>query len=68
MSDPPILLDVRAVAALLGVSTAHIRRLTDRGAMPRPVALGRCRRWRRGDVVDWIATGCKRVENPGGRR
>lgn len=61
---PAALLDVGAVADLLGCSARHVYRLADRGAMPRPVRLGSLIRWRRstGDamtgVEDWIAAGC----------
>jgi excisionase family DNA binding protein len=52
------LIDVRAVAALLGCSTRHIYRLTDAGRMPTPVRLGALIRWRRAEIEEWIATGC----------
>ncbi len=58
------LLDVQAVADLLGCSTRHVYRLADRGAMPRPVRIGTLVRWRRatGDphtgIEDWIGRGC----------
>lgn len=56
------LLDVRAVAALLGgCSTRHVYRLADAGRMPRPVRLGSLVRWRRAEVLDWIAAGCPTV-------
>ncbi len=35
-TEPARLLDVVAVAALLGVSTRHVYRLADGGRMPRP--------------------------------
>ena len=53
------LLDVKAVAALCGCSTRHIRRLADAGKLPRPVRLGALVRWRRQeDLVPWLAAGC----------
>ncbi len=56
------LVDVRAVAALLGgCSTRHIRRLADAGRMPQPVKLGSLVRWRRTDVMDWIEGGCQPI-------
>lgn len=60
---PPVapaaaLLDVKAVAALLGCSTRHIFRLADAGQMPAPVKLGSLVRWPRGAVEAWIAAGC----------
>ena len=56
---PAELLDVRAVAALLGgCSTRHVYRLADAGRMPRPVKIGTLTRWRRDELADWIASGC----------
>ena len=63
--DPDaVLLDVQAVAHLLGCSARHVYRLCDSGKMPDPVRLGSLVRWRRttGDPItgieDWIAAGC----------
>ena len=45
------LLDVRAVAALLGgCSVRHIYRLVDGGRMPRPLKLRSLLRWRRAEL------------------
>jgi excisionase family DNA binding protein len=55
----PALLDVRAVAKLLGCSTRHVYRLSDGGQMPAPLKLGALVRWRRQAIEDWIAAGCK---------
>jgi excisionase family DNA binding protein len=52
------LLDVRAVAALLGCSARHIYRLSEAGLMPAPRRLGSLVRWARQELLDWIATGC----------
>ena len=53
------LLDVRAVAALLGgCSTRHVVRLADAGRMPRALKLGTLVRWRKAEVLDWISAGC----------
>ena len=61
------LLDVRAVAALLGgCSTRHVYRLADSGRMPRPLRLGSLVRWRRVEVLFWIERGCQPVESAGG--
>jgi excisionase family DNA binding protein len=54
----PLLLDVRAVAALLDCSARHVYRLADAGRMPPPVRVGALVRWRRGEIEDWIAAGC----------
>jgi excisionase family DNA binding protein len=59
------LLDVRAVATLLHCSSRHVYRLADAGHMPAPVRLGALVRWRRGDLADWIAAGCRPIRQAG---
>ena len=64
LSSPPAepsaaLLDVRAVAKMLGCSSRHIYRLSDAGRMPPPVKLGALVRWNRDTVATWIAGGCQ---------
>ena len=61
------LLDVRGVAGLLGCSAKHVRRLTDRGAMPAPLRLGRLVRFHRRSIVEWIGRGCPSCR-PAGRK
>lgn len=57
---PPELLDVQAVAALLGgCSTRHVYRLADSGHMPRPIKLGALVRWRRAELMSWLEGGCQ---------
>jgi len=56
------LLDVNAVAALLGASSRTVRRLVDSGKMPRTISLGRAVRWRRAEIEEWIRQGCPKVE------
>ena len=56
--DPAALLDVRAVAALLGCSPRHVYRLADGGRMPAPLRIGALVRWRRADLDAWLAAGC----------
>lgn len=52
------LLSVGDVAEKLNCSPRHVRRLADRGAMPRPVRVGRLVRWRSADIEQWIVEGC----------
>jgi excisionase family DNA binding protein len=59
------LLDVKAVAALLGCSPRHIYRLADAGHMPPPVRLGALVRWRRQEIDAWLAGGCKPCRTAG---
>ena len=56
--EPSAMLDVRAVAELLGCSTRHVYRLADSGRMPRPVKLGALVRWPRAALEKWLAEGC----------
>jgi predicted DNA-binding transcriptional regulator AlpA len=56
----PELLDVRAVAELLGCSSRHVYQMVKTGAMPRPVKLGVLNRWPQGRIQKWIADGCPR--------
>jgi excisionase family DNA binding protein len=55
------LLDVQAVAEMLGCSTRHVYRLSDSGRMPAPVKLGALRRWSFVAIREWIDGGCKAV-------
>lgn len=52
------MLDVAAVALMLGVSSRHVYRLADSGKMPRPVKLGGAVRWDRRTIENWIDSGC----------
>jgi excisionase family DNA binding protein len=61
------LLDVQAVAEVLGCSTRHVYRLADSGKMPRPVKLGALVRWRAtgpGSLGEWVNAGCPSVRAP----
>jgi excisionase family DNA binding protein len=62
---PAALLDVRAVACMLGCSARHVYRLADAGRMPAPLKLGALVRWRRLDLDNWLASGCKPVRATG---
>lgn len=52
------LLDVQAVAEMLGCSPRHVYRLSDAGRMPAPVKLGSLVRWSASAIGDWIDQGC----------
>jgi excisionase family DNA binding protein len=54
----PAMLDIDALAEVLGVSSRHVRRQVDAGKFPQPVRLGGCVRWPRAAVEAWIAAGC----------
>ena len=54
----PELLDIQAVASILNVSRAHVRRLFRSGRMPRAIHLGQLVRWRRFELEQWLVAGC----------
>ena len=56
------LLDARAVARRLACGTRSVWRWADAGRMPRPVRLGRLRRWRTADIDAWVKNGCRPLE------
>ena len=60
LCEADILLDVLQVSKIVRCSPRTVRRLADRGVMPRPVNLGRLVRWRKKEVVRWIERGCPR--------
>lgn len=49
------LIDVRAVASMLGCSQRHVFNLAKQGAIPSPLRLGRCVRWNQAVIEEWIA-------------
>lgn len=59
-SMPSPMITVGQVAAMLACSAKTVYRLTDRGAIPKPIRLGGMLRWRRADIEQWIADGCPR--------
>lgn len=61
------LLDVQAVAEMLGCSQRHVYRLSDAGRMPAPVKLGALVRWSATAIREWIDAGCPRCDRRAGR-
>jgi excisionase family DNA binding protein len=55
------LLDVQAVAEMLGCSQRHVYRLSDAGRMPSPVKLGSLVRWSAAAIREWIDQGCPSI-------
>lgn len=62
------LLDVQAVADMLGCSARHVYRLSDAGRMPGPVKLGSLVPWSATAIREWIDQGCPAVRNVKGTR
>lgn len=57
----PELLPVDCVAGMIGASQRTVWRLSAAGVMPGPVKIGALRRWRRAELLDWIASGAPRA-------
>lgn len=53
----PMTVSAWELAYLLGVSVRHIRRLDSCGALPVPVRIGRCVRWRSEEIKCWLEAG-----------
>ena len=51
------LLTAEAVGKLLSVSTRSVWRLAASHRLPAPVVVGRRKRWRRAELLDWIEAG-----------
>lgn len=60
----PELLTITDLANLLQLSTRTIYRYRSEGRLCAPISLrGRTTRWRKADVLDWIAKGCPPTSN-----
>lgn len=53
-----LLLNVKQLALLLGVSQRHLYSMRDNGLLPPSQNLGRNVRWSRQEILDWIEAGC----------
>jgi excisionase family DNA binding protein len=62
-----VVITIDDVAALLGCSTRHVRRLADSGRIPHPVKFGALLRWIKTDVDQWIAGGCPNCRKGGSK-
>jgi excisionase family DNA binding protein len=64
-ADSPIefeFLSLAQVAARMGCSRRHVRRLCERREMPQPLRLGALLRWSRASLDRWVAAGCPRSD------
>jgi predicted DNA-binding transcriptional regulator AlpA len=55
-------LNIKELAALLGVSVRHVERLDCAGKLPRPLRLGRAKRWSVNEIKSWLAVDCPERE------
>jgi excisionase family DNA binding protein len=53
--EPSSLVRVQEVAALLDVSVRTVWRKSTEGALPRPISIGRSKRWRRREIEAFVA-------------
>lgn len=53
-----LLLNVKQVATLLGISPSHVYSMGASGQIPPPQKLGGSVRWNRQEIVSWIEAGC----------
>lgn len=60
----PLLINVKQVGKILGVSVRSVWRLLSEGKIVPPVRLNGAVRWRRGELERWIAEGCPPPERP----
>jgi predicted DNA-binding transcriptional regulator AlpA len=57
-NDDPILIDAEGLAKILMVTVRHVRRMDAGGDLPAPIRLGRLVRWRRDEILKWLAADC----------
>jgi len=62
LAVPPLLLDAKQAAKLLGISRSHFLELHQMGQIPVPVRLGRSVRWRVTELKAWVSAGCPSQE------
>lgn len=59
----PILYTTREAAAFCMISESNWYKLNRNGHVPKPVRIGTMYRWRKSDLVEWVAAGCPRDWN-----
>lgn len=64
------LVDVSTASRTCSLSRSAFYKFVKAGSAPQPVKLGRSTRWRRQELLDWIANGCPdlRLANRGRRQ
>jgi excisionase family DNA binding protein len=63
----PELLTTREAAKLLGIGERTLWRHSRSGAAPAPLTIGGAVRYRRSEILDWIAAGCPRIDGRAGQ-
>jgi predicted DNA-binding transcriptional regulator AlpA len=54
----PVLIGAESVGQLIELSGRTVRRYRSMGKLPAPLKVGGAVRWRRQEILDWIAAGC----------
>lgn len=57
-NSQPELINVSELADLLSLSVRTVWRLNSAGRLPKPVRLGRSVKWRKNEIIDWLASNC----------
>jgi predicted DNA-binding transcriptional regulator AlpA len=63
--NPPLLIPVETVAAMLSISPRSVWRRVSSGEMMKPIKLGDSSRWKREEILDWVAAGCPSLSRKG---
>jgi predicted DNA-binding transcriptional regulator AlpA len=61
----PALMSVERVAAFCDVSESHVWRQSDAGRMPKPIKVGRLKKWIRSELESWLDNRCKPLRASG---
>ena len=62
LENKKLLITVKEVAEMLGISVRSVWTLLSTGGLPESVHLGRSRRWRRLEIERWVEAGCPCLE------
>jgi predicted DNA-binding transcriptional regulator AlpA len=54
----PLAVAAKEVGKLVGISIRQVWRLNSSGKLPKPIRLGGSVRWRRDEIVAFVAAGC----------
>ena len=57
-SSLPELLNVSQLATFLCLSVRTVWRLNAKGELPKPLRLGRSVKWRKNEIIQWLASNC----------
>lgn len=67
-AEAPVLISAAEAARLIDCGERSLWRWSRSGVAPAPIKIGSAVRYRRAEVLEWIAAGCPRVDRKGGGR